>query len=82
MKTTLTSRQSAILSYLRRHHAKYGAVPSMRQICSEFSIGTVNGVMAHLRALERKGRIVREQGGRAVILRPVKPTLPFAGTIS
>src|SRR5438132_8921874 len=39
-------------------HAK-GSPPAIRDICEEFGISSPNGVMCHLKALEKKGYINR-----------------------
>lgn len=51
----LTSRQQAILDFLRRRIAA-GLPPALQEIADEFGI-RVNGVVKHLRALENKGAV-------------------------
>ena len=54
----LTSRQSAIYDFLVEQIA-LGVPPTVREIGSRFGIRSPNGVMCHLKALEKKGVIER-----------------------
>src|SRR4029078_6560160 len=59
--------------------------PTVREIGSGFKIKSPNGVMCHLKALEKKGLITRESHmSRAIqITEPLsKMTLPMAGRIA
>ncbi|HSQ56095.1 MAG TPA: transcriptional repressor LexA [Gemmata sp.] len=55
----LTEKQHAIYNYIRKHIESKGFPPAIRDICDEFSISSPNGVMCHLKALEKKGYIDR-----------------------
>jgi len=55
----LTDKQERIYNYIRRHIEGKGFPPAIRDICDEFSISSPNGVMCHLKALEKKGFIKR-----------------------
>lgn len=59
-RSALTKRQAAILAFIRARIA-VGLPPTFREIGQEFGITSPNGVTCHLRALERKGRIIRDQ---------------------
>lgn len=56
----LTERQSAIYEFLREKIMNRGYGPTVREIGNNFGIKSPNGVMCHLKALERKGLITRE----------------------
>jgi repressor LexA len=56
---TLTDKQKRIYSFIRKHIEDKGFPPAIRDICDEFSISSPNGVMCHLKALEKKGFIER-----------------------
>lgn len=58
--SNLTVRQAEVLEFIRANSAYYG--PSVRQIAQAFGIKSPNGVVCHLQALERKGRIKRHAG--------------------
>jgi len=56
----LTSRQRAIYDFLKDKILNRGYGPTVREIGNEFGIRSPNGVMCHLKALEKKGLITRE----------------------
>lgn len=83
----LTTRQQAIYDFIRDKIMNRGYGPTVREIGTEFQIKSPNGVMCHLKALEKKGLILREQNmSRAIQLLhpPEKPLarLPLAGQIA
>ena len=51
----LTDRQESILRHIAKHIDRYGFQPSIREIGEQFKIRSPNGVVCHLRAMERKG---------------------------
>jgi repressor LexA len=57
--TVLTAKQQLILDFISRHIEGQGYPPTIRDICKAFDIKSPNGVMCHLRALEKKGKINR-----------------------
>ena len=56
----LTHRQSMVLEYIRRSITDRGYPPTLREIGAFMGIRSTNGVNDHLRALERKGYLTRE----------------------
>ena len=56
----LTARQECVLAYLREFMTSHRYPPTIRQIGKHFGFRSPNGVMYHLIALQRKGRIVRD----------------------
>jgi repressor LexA len=68
-RIALTKRQREIYEFLRDKIMNRGYGPTVREIGTQFSIRSPNGVMCHLKALERKGLISREQNmSRAIQL--------------
>jgi repressor LexA len=55
----LTDKQQKIYNFIRKHIETKGYPPAIRDICDAFSISSPNGVMCHLKALEKKGYINR-----------------------
>src|SRR5262249_38226175 len=55
----MTAKQEAIFNFIRKHIETKGFPPAIRDICDEFGISSPNGVMCHLKALEKKGYINR-----------------------
>lgn len=56
----LTARQQQVLEYIRSSIAQRGYPPTLREIGAHMGIRSTNGVNDHLRALERKGYLTRE----------------------
>lgn len=68
-RPTLTKRQQEIYDFLADKINNRGYGPTVREIGLEFKIKSPNGVMCHLKALERKGLIRRESNmSRAICL--------------
>src|SRR5271166_643287 len=56
----LTDRQQQVLHYIRQSIHDRGYPPTLREIGAHMGIRSTNGVNDHLRALERKGYLTRE----------------------
>jgi repressor LexA len=56
----LTDRQQQVLHYIRQSITERGYPPTLREIGAYMGIRSTNGVNDHLRALERKGYLTRE----------------------
>lgn len=68
MAEGLTKRQQELLDFLKLSQNKNGLMPSTREIQAHFGFASQTAAMSHLRALERKGVIVRLPGkARAVV---------------
>lgn len=82
----LTERQREIYEFIREKIESRGYGPTVREIGLGFEIKSPNGVMCHLKALEKKGLIVREGfSARAIQLvdhRPPAAALPLLGTVA
>ncbi|MEP3478446.1 MAG: repressor LexA [Fuerstiella sp.] len=85
-RQVLTRRQQEIYDFLADKITNRGYGPTVREIGLEFKIKSPNGVMCHLKALERKGLIRRESNmSRAICLvdsSSSKSTLKMLGTAS
>lgn len=57
---SLTPRQKKVLIFIRDKIFNRGYGPTVREIGEHFEIASPNGVMCHLKALEKKGLITRE----------------------
>lgn len=82
----LTERQKEIYIFIRDKIGARGYGPTVREIGDHFGIKSPNGVMCHLKALEKKGLIKREEhAARAIQLmdhRPPSQGLPFLGSVA
>src|SRR5437879_12688634 len=74
--SSLTERQREIYDFIRGKIENRGYGPTVREIGLHFGIKSPNGVMCHLKALQKKGLIHREPNmSRAIQLLedPVNP---------
>ena len=82
----LTERQREIYEFIRQKIEGRGYGPTVREIGEAFGIKSPNGVMCHLKALEKKGLITREEhAARAIQLvahRRPSEGLPFLGLVA
>ena len=82
----LTERQREIYDFIRGKIESRGYGPTVRDIGDAFGIKSPNGVMCHLKALEKKGLILREEGkARAIQLadyRGPQHGLPLLGRVA
>ena len=70
----LTDRQQQVLRYIRQSINERGYPPTLREIGAHMGIRSTNGVNDHLRALERKGYLTREDmKSRALRPRDLEP---------
>lgn len=53
----ITAKQQAVLDYITSYWLSHGYGPTVREIGEEFGIGSPNGIMCHLKALDAKGFI-------------------------
>jgi repressor LexA len=84
-KGILTKRQQDIYDFIKDKILNRGYGPTVREIGAGFKIRSPNGVMCHLKALEKKGLITREAHmSRAIqITEPLtKMSLPLKGRIA
>jgi repressor LexA len=83
---SLTEKQSAVYEFIRDKIRTRGYGPTVREIGGNFGISSPNGVVCHLKALEKKGLITREPNmSRAIQLaaEPIRERgLPLAGQIA
>ncbi len=92
----LTKRQRAVYDFIRDKIQNRGYGPTVREIGGRFRISSPNGVMCHLKALEKKGLITRQPNmSRAIQLatqangvagqpdwQPASQGLPLAGRVA
>jgi repressor LexA len=82
----LTERQREVYEFIRDKIRHRGYGPTVREIGAQFSISSPNGVMCHLKALEKKGLIAREPNMSRAITLAAEPLdrrgLPLAGRIA
>jgi repressor LexA len=69
-KEPLTDRQKAVLDFISRSIERRGYPPTLREIGEHMGIRSTNGVNDHLKALEKKGYLEREDL-KSRALRPI-----------
>src|SRR5258706_9640231 len=72
MADALTQRQREILDFISASIVERGYPPTLREIGEHFQIRSTNGVNDHLKALEEKGHLRRED----LKSRAMRPILP------
>lgn len=83
----LTDRQRAVYDFVRDKIVNRGYGPTVREIGEQFQISSPNGVMCHLKALEKKGLIRRSPNkSRAIELTEAAAAegrgLPLVGQVA
>ncbi len=69
LQEKLTKRQQAIFDFIRNTIDNSGFGPTIREIADEMGYRSPNGVMCHLRALQKKGLINRTSNkSRSIVL--------------
>ena len=87
MRQPLTARQREALDFITYCLDERGYPPTLREIGEHMGIRSTNGVNDHLKALERKGYLVREEL-KSRALRPVamtqakKAEVPILGRVA
>jgi repressor LexA len=83
---TMTKRQRMVYEFIRDKIRNRGYGPTVREIGEQFGIASPNGVMCHLKALEKKGVITREPNMSRAIQLAVEPIeergLPLRGRVA
>jgi repressor LexA len=59
---TLTPRQQQVLDTIVSYIDQHGYPPTVRELMAALGIQSPNGIMCHIKALERKHRVTREPG--------------------
>lgn len=82
----LTNRQREVYEFIREKIRSRGYGPTVREIGLQFKISSPNGVMCHLKALEKKGLITREPNMSRAIMLATEPAeergLPLSGRVA
>ena len=72
----LTPKQDAVLKYIEKYQLKHGSSPTIREMREHFKVNSDNSILKHLKALEEKGYIQKDDTPRGIkILDSVKRRL-------
>lgn len=58
----LTARQKEIFNFIKKYLAAHGIAPTVMEMRDHFQLGSLSTVHKHLKALEKRGYIVRSKG--------------------
>ena len=82
-RRSLTAKQHAFLTYVKKYIGENGVWPTYREIVDEFGYRSPNSVTQNLRALEKKSYVLRDKTGYH--LRPERSMergIPIRGVIA
>jgi len=72
----LTDKQEAVLTFIREYQMEYGKSPTIREMKEHFGVASDNSILKHLKALEEKGFIQKDDTPRGIgLLDTVKEKL-------
>lgn len=83
----LTARQKEIFNYVKKYLTVHGIAPTVMEIRDHFHLGSLSTVHKHLKALEKRGCIIRSKGhARAIKVKQdprwVSQEIPMLGLIA
>ncbi|MCC7432080.1 hypothetical protein IT412_00995, partial [Candidatus Peregrinibacteria bacterium] len=89
METILTEKQEALLNYIEQYQTEHGGSPTLREMREAFGVSSDNSILKLLKALEEKGKIIKDEKHRGIkLLSQLKERLektslrlPLMGTI-
>lgn len=62
----LTEKQSAVLEFIENYQLKNGRSPTLREMREHFQVSSDNSILKHLKALEEKGCIEKDDSARGI----------------
>ena len=68
MSETLTEKQEAVLKFIEEYQMAYGKSPTLREMREHFGVSSDNSILKHLKALEEKGHIQKDDTPRGIQL--------------
>jgi len=76
MTEVLTEKQEAVLKFIEEYQMEHGSSPTLREMREYFGVSSDNSILKHLKALEEKGRIHKDDTPRGIkLLTSVKERL-------
>lgn len=78
MSETLTEKQEAVLKFIEEYQLEHGGSPTLREMREYFGVSSDNSILKHVKALEEKGYIKKDDTPRGIkLLSSVKERLDF-----
>lgn len=82
MSEILTEKQEAVFKFIEEYQMAYGRSPTLREMRENFGVSSDNGILKHLRALEEKGLIEKDDTPRGIkLLASIKEKLDAPAVI-
>jgi repressor LexA len=83
MSDYLTEKQEAVLKYIEEYQLNFGKSPTIREMREQFNVSSDNSILKHLKALEEKGFISKDDTPRGIsLLESVKQKLESTESFS
>ncbi|MFA4814733.1 MAG: transcriptional repressor LexA [Candidatus Gracilibacteria bacterium] len=79
----ITDKQQAVLQFIEDYQMKFGKSPTLREMREHFGVSSDNSILKHLKALEEKGYINKDDTPRGIgLLKIVKDKLETVSNVS
>lgn len=79
MTEALTEKQEAVLKFIEEYQLSYGKSPTLREMREHFGVSSDNSILKHLKALQEKGHIQKDDTPRGIqLLGSIKEKLDMA----
>lgn len=79
MSDVLTEKQEAVLKFIEEYQMHFGKSPTLREMREHFGVSSDNSILKHLKALEEKGYIRKDDTPRGIgLLDSVREKLDMA----
>ncbi len=78
----ITDKQQAVLEFIEQYQMEFGKSPTLREMREHFGVSSDNSILKHLKALEEKGYLNKDDTPRGIgLLQKVKDRLESASNI-
>lgn len=79
----LTEKQEAVLKYIEQYQMQFGKSPTLREMREHFEVSSDNSILKHLKALEEKGYLQKDDTPRGIgLLDSVKEKLEAVSNVA
>ena len=65
---TLTEKQQAVLDFIEEYQLNFGKSPTLKEMREHFQVASDNSILKHLKALEIKGYLMKDDTPRGIKL--------------
>lgn len=78
----ITDKQQAVLQFIEEYQMQFGKSPTLREMREHFGVSSDNSILKHLKALEEKGYLNKDDTPRGIgLLQKVKDRLDSASNM-